>query len=112
MLILSIRFHYKDYLSDIEEYLFYKDYLSAQTSFQHFWTWFVKTAQSFKRPSIFTITINIITILSVFMIVIFIIMNQDDIKLESCFSPRVFVNNIFEIQANYSLPETKAELKR
>ena len=46
------------------------------------------------------------------MIIIFIILNQDDIKLESCFSPRVFVNNIFEIQANHSLPDTKAELKR
>ena len=46
------------------------------------------------------------------MIIIFIILNQDDIKLESCFSPRVFVNNIFEIHANHSLPETKAELKR
>ena len=46
------------------------------------------------------------------IIIIYIILNQDDIKLKSCFSPRVFVNNIFEIQANYSLPETKAELKR
>ena len=26
------------------------------------------------------------------------------------FSPRVFVNNVFEIEANHSLPETKSEL--
>ena len=46
------------------------------------------------------------------MIIIYIILSQDDTKLKSCFSPRVFVNNIFEIQANHSLPETKADLKR
>ena len=94
--------------------------VSAQISFPHSWRWFVKmvlnSRKTSRRIKLYNYICSCILLdtppdrrkflnQQFFTLQCFICTNKMII-----FSPRVFVNSIFEIEANHTLPETKTEL--